>query len=134
MNANLRGGMSFMDSIYDAGVSRFRPILLTTLTTVLGLFPLMVETSLQAQFLIPMAISVSYGLIVVSVFVLLFLPSLVVIFNSIRRVRVKLWDWAWHGKKYDGLPTREEVEPAVKEVKYIGKNLGQEEVDTLMSN
>lgn len=134
MNANLRGGMKFMDAIYDAGVSRFRPILLTTLTTVLGLFPLMVETSLQAQFLIPMAISVSYGLIVVSVFVLLFLPSLVVIFNSIRRVRVKFWDWAWHGKKYDGLPTREEVEPAVKEVKYIGKNLGQEEVDTLMSN
>jgi len=134
INANLRGGMGFMDSVYDAGVSRFRPILLTTLTTVLGLFPLMLETSLQAQFLIPMAISVSYGLIVVSVFVLLFLPSLVVLWNTARRVRTKLWDWAWHGKKYQGLPPREQVEPSVKEVKYIRKHLGDDEVDTLMSN
>jgi multidrug efflux pump subunit AcrB len=133
-NANLRGGRSFWDAVVDAGISRFRPILLTTLTTVLGLFPLMVETSLQAQFLIPMAISVAYGLIVVSFFVLLFLPSLIVLWNDLRRLRVKLWDWAWHGKKYEGLPSREEVEPAVKEVRYIGKNLGKKEVDTLMSN
>ncbi|GAB5465889.1 MAG: efflux RND transporter permease subunit [Candidatus Kapaibacteriales bacterium] len=134
MNANLRGGMGFIAAVEDASISRFRPILLTTLTTVLGLFPLMLESSLQAQFLIPMAISVSYGLVVVSIFVLLFLPTLLVFTNSLRRLRRKLWDWAWHGKTYNGLPTREEVEPAVKEVKYIEENLGKDEVDTLMSN
>lgn len=61
-NGNLRSGMKFDDAIYDAGRSRFRAIFLTSVTTIAGLAPLLLEKSRQAQFLKPMAISISYGI------------------------------------------------------------------------
>jgi multidrug efflux pump subunit AcrB len=63
INRNLRSGMLVKDAVFDAGVSRLRPILLTTFTTSFGLAPLIFETSRQAQFLIPMAVSLAYGLL-----------------------------------------------------------------------
>lgn len=110
-NGYLVSGMSFKDAIYKAGINRFRPILLTTLTTVLGLLPLLAETSLQAQFLIPMAISVSYGLMFGTVATLVILPIYLMYLNKFRVLGL----WLWEGKK----PTEEEVEPAIKEVKLI---------------
>ncbi len=95
-------GLSVHEAAYQAGLSRFRPILLTSLTTVLGLYPLIKETSFQAQFLIPMAISVAYGVLFGTFIILLFFPVLILIFNDVRRYA----KWLWTGKK----PTREDVE------------------------
>ncbi|MFA7627241.1 MAG: efflux RND transporter permease subunit, partial [Candidatus Kapaibacterium sp.] len=89
------------------GINRFRPILLTTGTTVLGLLPLLAEKSLQAKFLIPMAVSVAYGLMIGSFFVLVFLPVLLVLLNDMKRLAT----WTWTGQK----PLREQLEPAIKE-------------------
>lgn len=94
--------MTVYQAAYNAGLSRFRPIMLTSLTTVLGLFPLIKETSFQAQFLIPMAISVAYGVLIGTFIILLFFPVFIVLFNDIRRAA----KWLWTGKK----PTREDVE------------------------
>lgn len=72
-----------MQAAINSGIRRFRPILLTALTTFFGLTPMIFETSVQARFLIPMAISLGYG-ILLSTFVILFLtPSLYVIHHEI---------------------------------------------------
>jgi multidrug efflux pump subunit AcrB len=84
INRNLRKNQNVYDAIYNAGLSRFRPILLTTLTTSLGLSPLIMETSRQAQFLIPMAISIAYGLIFGTVILLIILPSSYLALNALR--------------------------------------------------
>ena len=84
INRNLRNKQGVVDAVYNAGISRLRPILLTTLTTAFGLAPLIFETSRQAQFLIPMAISVAYGLIFGTVILLIVLPSLFLVVNKIR--------------------------------------------------
>ncbi len=78
-------------ALHIAGMQRLRPILLTTATTVLGLSPLMLEQSFQAKFLIPMAISISAGLISSTFLTLLILPCLIVIFDDIRNCLHFLW-------------------------------------------
>ena len=93
---------SVYQAAYNAGIARFRPIMLTSLTTVLGLYPLIKETSFQAQFLIPMAISVAYGVLFGTFIILLFFPVFILIANDLRRYM----KWLWTGKK----PTREDVE------------------------
>ena len=95
-----------MAAIYEAGLSRFRPIVLTTVTTFAGLAPLLFETSLQAQFLIPMAIAVSFGLLVITVIILVLLPVYLITFNRLKVYGKK----AWNGVK----PTYEEVENAAR--------------------
>lgn len=107
-NDELREGNSQMEALYAAGLSRFRPIVLTTVTTFAGLAPLLLEKSLQAQFLIPMAISVSFGLLAATVVILLMLPILLIGLNRFRVYR----DYLWDAKK----PEYREVEPAYKEV------------------
>jgi multidrug efflux pump subunit AcrB len=94
-----------MDAVYQAGISRFRPILLTSVTTVAGLLPLLGEKSLQAQFLIPMAASVAFGLLVITFIILGLLPILLIITNRIKVYAV----FAWEGVK----PNLESVEPAM---------------------
>ncbi|MEM7107399.1 MAG: efflux RND transporter permease subunit [Bacteroidota bacterium] len=95
-------GQSVYQAAYHAGLMRFRPIMLTSITTVAGLFPLIKETSFQAQFLIPMAISVAYGVLVGTFIILLFFPVLIIMFNDVRR-----WaKWLWTGDK----PLPEDVE------------------------
>ena len=61
-NSNLRDGMSFDNSIFNAGLERFRAIFLTSITTIAGLAPIILEKSFQAQLLKPMAISIAYGI------------------------------------------------------------------------
>jgi multidrug efflux pump subunit AcrB len=68
-----------------ASIQRFRPIILTTLTTFLGLIPMILETSRQAKFLIPMAISIGFGILFATFITLLFIPSLYLIVDDIRR-------------------------------------------------
>ena len=110
-NLYLRAGLSFDEALISAGRSRFRPILLTSLTTIAGLAPLIFETSRQAQFLIPMAISIAYGIFIATFLTLLMLPLLLDISNTIKMGQ----KWLFTGKK----PTREEVERAIKEAKEI---------------
>lgn len=93
INIYIREGKPLHQAIIDAGVNRFRPIILTTLTTVSGLFPLILETSFQAQFLIPMAISVAYGLLLGSLFILYLVPTFFAILNDIRLGSFLGWKW-----------------------------------------
>jgi multidrug efflux pump subunit AcrB len=69
-------GVSAYEAVITSGKERFRPIILTSLTTAAGLMPIMLETSLQAQFVIPMAISLSFGIIFATVITLFLIPSL----------------------------------------------------------
>ncbi|MBI1291038.1 MMPL family transporter [bacterium] len=79
-------GRSAFEAIHDAGIRRFRPILLTTATTFGGLAPMIFETSRQARFMIPMAISLGYGLVFATAITLLLVPSLYMIGDDISRV------------------------------------------------
>ncbi|WBX72780.1 efflux RND transporter permease subunit [Tenacibaculum pacificus] len=107
-NSYLKEGMEYEEALFAAGKSRFRAIFLTTITTVAGLAPLIFETSRQAQFLIPMAISIAYGIMIATFLTLLTLPVLLSISNHFK-VYVQ---WFWEGKK----PKREAVERAIKEL------------------
>ena len=82
-NSLLEEGKSQMEAIYEAGVNRFRPIVLTTFTTFAGLAPLLFEKSLQAQFLIPMALTIVFGLAVATVLVLIVVPALIAMLDDI---------------------------------------------------
>ena len=104
-NRNLKIGMTMKEAVINAGKSRFRPIILTTITTFVGLAPLILEKSFQAQFLVPMAISVAFGVLFSTIILLLYFPSLILYFNDLRRAR---W-WLWIGGKVP--PTRMQVEP-----------------------
>jgi len=110
-NRNLIKGENINNAVINAGRSRFRAIILTTITTVAGLYPLIMETSFQAQFLIPMAISVAYGVLFGTIIILFYFPPLILYFNDIRRTR---W-WLWRGGPE--APSKIEVEPITKNLK-----------------
>jgi Cu/Ag efflux pump CusA len=106
-NNNLREGMTFDAAIYEAGKSRFRAIFLTSVTTIAGLAPLMLETSRQAQFLKPMAISIAYGIGIATLLTLLMLPLFLSFGNKLKSKNKMLAS----GHKI----TKEEVERAILE-------------------
>ena len=74
INHRVKDGLSLNEAIFDAGRRRCRPVLLTSLTTIGGMLPILLETSRQAQVLIPMATSLSFGLIFGTVLVLILAP------------------------------------------------------------
>ena len=80
-------------AIISAGRRRLRPIILTSLTTILGLAPLMAEQSFQARFLIPMAISISFGLAFSTILTLVVVPSLYLIAGDLKSAT----RWLWYG-------------------------------------
>jgi len=80
-----RGEMSVFDAIHEAGLRRFRPIILTTMTTFGGLTPIILERSMQAQYLIPMAISLGFGIVFATSIILVLVPSLYMILEDIRQ-------------------------------------------------
>ncbi|MDP2360569.1 MAG: efflux RND transporter permease subunit [bacterium] len=86
INRELELGNSVRDAVYQAGLKRIRPILLTTATTVAGMMPIILQTSRQAQFLIPMAISIAFGLLFGTIFTLYIIPSLYMVTNDLRRL------------------------------------------------
>jgi multidrug efflux pump subunit AcrB len=108
-NGFLKEGMSYNEAILEAGTSRFRAIFLTSITTIAGLSPLIFETSRQAQFLIPMAISIAYGIAIATFLTLVMLPMMLSLSNSAKVYAV----WLWEGKR----PSNESVERAIKELK-----------------
>ncbi|MEA1928861.1 MAG: efflux RND transporter permease subunit [Candidatus Auribacterota bacterium] len=85
INRRTAEGMAMTQAIHAAGVRRFRPILLTTLTTFGGLAPMIFETSRQARFMIPMAISLGYGILFATGITLILVPSLCLIREDIGR-------------------------------------------------
>ncbi len=93
-NSFLREGMNFEVALFEAGRNRFRPIFLTSLTTIAGIAPLMLEKSRQAQFLIPMAISIAYGIAIATVLTLIVLPVLI---SATNEFKAKL-SWLISGK------------------------------------
>jgi multidrug efflux pump subunit AcrB len=82
-NRERRSEMNADDAIYSAGIQRFRPVLLTTLTTFGGLAPMIFETSRQARFLIPMAISLGFGIVFATLITLVLVPSLYMIVEDL---------------------------------------------------
>jgi len=79
----LEAGLPALDAVREAGIRRFRPILLTTLTTFGGLSPMVFETSRQAQFITPMAVSLGFGILFTTFICLLILPALYVSLDRI---------------------------------------------------
>ena len=108
-NGYLKQGLKYDEALTQAAISRFRAIVLTSLTTIAGLAPLLMEKSRQAQFLQPMAVSISYGIGIATVLTLVMLPLLLSLSNSIK-VYIK---WLVTGKEV----TKEEVERAIIELK-----------------
>jgi multidrug efflux pump subunit AcrB len=104
INENLAEKMPFSEAIIQGGIRRFRAVILTTLSTVGGLTPLIMETNFQARFLIPMALSLAAGVAFATVLTLVLIPSLLTILNDLRRVAVRIRTGLW--------ATREDVEPS----------------------
>ncbi len=114
-NTYLKEGMTYNEALVQAGKSRFRAIFLTSLTTIAGLAPLLLEGSRQAQFLKPMAVSISYGIGIATVLTLVMLPLMLSVSNTMK-VFIK---WMQTGKDV----TNEEVERAIIEQNYENDEL-----------
>jgi multidrug efflux pump subunit AcrB len=104
VNRHRLNGGKIIDVVRESGMARFRPILLTSLTTFGGLTPLLMEKSLQAQFLIPMAISLAYGIVFATFITLVMVPAVYMITEDLKELTNRLI-----GRK--GSPT---MEPAVQ--------------------
>ena len=102
-NSLIQDGSSVPDALLEAGLARFRPIMLTTVTTVAGLAPIILLTSEQGQFLVPMALSVAAGMIFGTLITLILLPSALYAISDLRIIVKK--------KK-----TRIELEPAYQQL------------------
>lgn len=99
INRRREAGASPWRAAVEAGAIRCRPIVLTAITAFIGLFPMITETSLQARFLIPMAVSLGFGIMFSTLVTLLVVPCFYLMIEDIRRgLR-----WLWYGK---GTPTR----------------------------
>ena len=107
INRSYRGGMKLRDAIVTAGKARFRPILLTSLTTFVGLLPLILERSVQAQFLIPMGVSLAFGVLFATFITLILVPVGYRILEDVRRTT------SWFLRREDGddafMPSADEV-------------------------
>jgi multidrug efflux pump subunit AcrB len=84
INRAVRSGVDIETAVVESGKARFRPVLLTSITTIAGLLPILLETSFQAQFLIPMAISICFGLLAATMLTLLYVPALYLIIRDVR--------------------------------------------------
>ncbi|MBF0455341.1 MAG: efflux RND transporter permease subunit [Magnetococcales bacterium] len=91
INRTVADGKSPFESARTAGAARFRPILLTSLTTFFGLTPLLLEKSTQAQFLIPMAVSLGFGILYATLLSLVLVPSGFLILEDIKRFGGKIF-------------------------------------------
>ncbi len=112
INARVRSGVPLKDALASAGSRRFRPILLTSMTTIAGLFPILLETSMQAQVLIPMAVSLIFGLLFGTLLILILVPVFYSLYGS-----VLLWLglplYKDHEEGFDELVVGAEKEPNV---------------------
>ena len=106
-NDLLMEGYTTKEAVKNAAHSRFRAIILTSLTTVAGLMPIISETSMQAQFLIPMATSIAFGVLFGTIFILMFYPSAILWWNGYRR-------FAYRIRKGTRVASNEDAEPVIR--------------------
>ena len=104
INRRLEQGMGLHDAIVEGGKRRFRAIILTSITTFAGLFPIILERSFQAQILIPMGVSIAFGVLFATLGTLIVIPCLLAILNDFRCILHTVW----HLKRPQ---TRDHVEP-----------------------
>ncbi|MFU8762970.1 MAG: efflux RND transporter permease subunit [Haliea sp.] len=90
INSSIKDGVEPLRAVVEAGSSRFRAILLTSLTTFFGLAPMLLERSAQAQEIVPMAVSLAFGIVFATVITLLLVPSLYLILMDIKSWRERL--------------------------------------------
>ncbi|QDO95711.1 efflux RND transporter permease subunit [Formosa sediminum] len=88
-NKRRQAGDAIYESIHEAGLRRFRPIMLTTMTTFGGLAPIILETSSQAMYLIPMAISLGFGIVFATAIILVIVPCLYLALEDLRLLILK---------------------------------------------
>lgn len=93
VNSARQGGTALRKAVVDAGVRRFRAIILTSLTTFFGLLPIVLEKSLQAKIVIPMAISLAFGILFATVITLLLIPCLYLILDDFKRGMREMLSW-----------------------------------------
>jgi multidrug efflux pump subunit AcrB len=93
VNRRLAEGVSLYQAALDAGARRFRPIMLTSVTTFVGLLPLLMDRSLQAQFLIPMAVSLAFGVLFATAVTLFLVPCSLLLGQDIRRGLDDMFAW-----------------------------------------
>jgi multidrug efflux pump subunit AcrB len=93
INQKVRAGMDLREAVIQSGTRRFRPIFLTSATTFAGLLPLLFDRSLQAQLLIPMAVSLAFGILFATVITLYLIPSAYLAAEDIRARLGKGWVW-----------------------------------------
>lgn len=121
VNRKREEGIGAVQALVDAGVSRFRPILLTSVTTFVGILPLIAERSMQAQFLKPMVISLGYA-VAFAIFVsLLLVPALYAVGVEIGRV----FRWSWAGRPYRKIGESYTGEVTIDSEELIGTSGGQ---------
>jgi len=105
INRNRKQGMSVYDAVLAGGQRRFRPIVLTTATTFLALAPMLAEPSVQAKFLVPMAVSLAFGVLFATQITLVLIPALYMILEDAKAA------WAWlRGKPLPAQSAAAEVE------------------------
>jgi len=112
VNQYLAEGLPFFEALRVGGGRRFRAVFLTSITTVGGLMPLIMEKDFQAQFLIPMALSIAAGVAFATVLTLVLIPSLLVILNDFRCLWHRIDAGAWPDAREDVEPARERAEPS----------------------
>lgn len=107
-------GQSVRQAAVDSGCYRFRAIILTSLTTFVGLVPIILERSLQAQIVIPMATSLAFGILFSTLVTLILVPLLYIILDDIKRTSSRFFHWWWQPKKDHEVDfTPEHLEPPV---------------------
>jgi len=111
VNTFMAGGMPFFEAVCRGGARRFRAIFLTTVSTGAGLTPIIIEKDTQAQFLIPMALSIAAGVAFSTMVTLILIPTLMGILNDLRRIKYAIVNRSW--------PTPEDVEPATQRYAYL---------------
>ncbi|MGI1988020.1 efflux RND transporter permease subunit [Shewanella glacialipiscicola] len=94
-------GQSVRQAAVDSGCYRFRAIILTSLTTFVGLVPIILERSLQAQIVIPMATSLAFGILFSTVVTLILVPLLYIILDDVKHASSRFFNWWWQPKKAD---------------------------------
>ena len=99
VNRKRREGMDSLEAVMKSGPVRFRPILITSLTTFAGLTPMLLEKSMQAQFMIPMAVSLAYGVMFATGVILLLVPAAYVVLDDLVQ------------KRSTSVPARQDQEP-----------------------
>jgi len=125
-------GLAAVDAIVKAGQRRMRPILLTSFTTFFGLMPMIWETSPQARFLIPMAISLGFGVLFATVIVLLLVPALYLIVEDLQSMVKWLWSWLGGSSRTTATPVEPQLESRQEASRYDDPQHGPDTANSIV--